>query len=535
MSANHPAWYCERIPSLSASAEAPDLVLLHGWGMSGEVWRGWLRLLRIRCNVILLDLPGFGRSAPQPYLSLDELLDQLKNYVPARAVLLGWSLGGALALAFTQKYREHCSAVMTIASNPCFVARHDWPTGMTPADFSGFQQALANNPRVTLKRFLGLQVTSGDNERELLRWLRLQSVAEDKDVLLWGLELLAQLDMRDALKNSRLLGAHIFGSCDALIPVQVAPAVAALAPNHWSILIDGAAHLPFVSHSELCWQHLDRLLAMAKLLPRAAAPQREKKSVAASFSRAANSYDGAAGLQRDVATQLLAQSGWLSARDDLRAGSRVLDIGCGTGVVSAQLAMTNDVVALDLAPGMLDFGRTHHSTPALQWLCGDAENLPLANQSIDAVFSSLAVQWCENLGAVFIELERVLRSGGTVSLSTLGPSTLMELREAWSAVDGYAHVNRFSDRTAIETALARTGLTITSWREEVRVLRYQELRELTRELKEIGAHNVNSARPDGLTSRVRLQRFSEAYEARRDAEGMLPATYQVWYLQLVKN
>jgi pimeloyl-[acyl-carrier protein] methyl ester esterase len=65
------------MPSLSASADAPDLVLLHGWGMSSEVWRAWLALLRIRCNVILLDLPGFGRSPAQPHVSLDELLDQL--------------------------------------------------------------------------------------------------------------------------------------------------------------------------------------------------------------------------------------------------------------------------------------------------------------------------------------------------------------------------------------------------------------------------------------------------------------------------
>ena len=524
----HPVWYRERIPSFMASADAPDLVLLHGWGMSSEVWRGWLALLRIRCNVILLDLPGFGRSAPQPQLSLDELLDQLKTNIPARSALLGWSLGGALALAFAQKYPEHCSALMTIASNPCFVAHGDWPSGMAPADFSGFQQSLANNPRVTLKRFLGLQASSGDNERELLRWLRLQPVSENKEVLAWGLDLLAQLDMRDALKKSSLLAAHIYGSCDALVPAQVAFAVAALAPTHWSILIDGAAHLPFVSHAELCWQHLDRLLSEAKLLQRNPVPQRQKKAVADSFSRAAHSYDSAAGLQREVAAQLF-------ARSNFRECSRVLDLGCGTGYFSAQLAARNEVIALDLAPGMVNFAREHYSTPTVQWLCGDAENLPLADESVDAVFSSLAVQWCENLGAVFIEIERVLRSGGTVSLSTLGPATLSELREAWSKVDARAHVNRFADRSAVEAGVRRANLTVVSWREEVRVLRYRELRELTRELKDIGAHNVNAARPGGLTSRARLQRFSAAYDAQRDAEDLLPATYQVWYLSLAKQ
>lgn len=520
-------WYCERIPALSASVDVPDLVLLHGWGMSSEVWRSWLVLLRIRCNVILLDLPGFGRSAPQPHLSLDELLDQLKDYVPAGAVILGWSLGGSLALAFTQKYPEHCSALMTMASNPCFVARSDWPNAMTPSDFAAFQHALAQDPRVRLRRFLGLQVSGGDNERELLRWLRQQPVAEDNDVLAWGLDLLAQLDMRNALQTSMLPGAHIFGSCDALVPAQVAFEVSKLAPAHFSILIDGAAHLPFVSHAELCWQHLDRLLALSRLLPRPLAPQRAKKSVAASFSRAASSYDGAAGLQRDVAATLLEQS-------HFSANGCVLDLGCGTGKISAQLAEHHDVVALDLAQGMVNFARACNASAKINWLCADAESLPLAANSVDAVFSSLALQWCENIGAVFAEIERVLRHGGTASITTLGPQTLHELRTAWRAADECVHVNQFIGREIIEKALRRTKLNIVSWREDVRVLRYSQLRELTRELKEIGAHNVNAARLDGLTSRARLQRFSTAYDALRDAEGALPATYQVWYLQLSK-
>ncbi len=521
-------WYCERVPAFAASADAPDLVLLHGWGLSSDVWRSWLALLRIRCNVILLDLPGFGRSAPQPQLSLDELLEQLKNYVPARAVILGWSLGGVLALAFTQKYPGHCTALMTIASNPCFVSRNDWPNAMAQADFEVFEQSLAQNPPVTLQRFLALQVRGGDNERELLRWLRRQSLAENSEALAWGLDLLAQIDARAALKSSSLLAAHIYGSCDALVPAQVALEVASLAPNHWSILIDGAAHLPFVSHAELCWQHLDRMLAAVNLLPRARAPQREKKSVAASFSRAARSYDGAAGLQRDVAAQLLEQS-------DFSGHARVLDLGCGTGAISVQLALHHEVLALDFAQGMLSFACARNTAAAVNWLCADAENLPLADNCIDAVFSSLSLQWCENLGAVFLEIERVLRSGGTAALSTLGPATLSELRMAWSAADERVHVNRFADRELVEKALRRTGLTLLSWREETRVLSYRELRELMRELKELGAHNVNAARPAGLTSRARLQRFSEAYDALRDAQGLLPATYQVWYLQLTKR
>lgn len=523
-----PTWYSERLPAFSSSASAPDLVLLHGWGMSAEVWRGWLPLLRRRCNVVLLDLPGFGCSPAQNNLSVDNLLDQLKYFVPKQAVLLGWSLGGELALAFDARFPGHCAALMMLACNPRFVADESWPTAMPAETFAQFQIQLMESPSATLRRFLSLQVRGGDEERDMLRWLRtVEPCGASVETLAWGLNLLQQMDVRDALKTCAIPTLCVYGSADALVPADVAASVAELVPKQWLVMLDGAAHLPFISHADLCWQHLDRLITIAKLRPRNAPLQRSKRAVAQSFSRAAASYDSAAQLQREVARQLLEQ---------INSHERgvLLDIGCGTGVVSAQLAQRHEVIALDVAQGMLQHARANIDSTSLQWLCGDAEDLPLSCSAIDTVFSSLALQWCENPGSAFAEIARVLRAGGTASISTLGPSTLHELRSAWRCVDDRVHVNEFAARELLENAILRAGLTVKSWREEIIVLRYAELRELTRELKALGAHNVNNARPDGLTSRARLRRFSAAYEALRDANGQLPATYQVWYLELEK-
>jgi len=521
-------WYSERLAAVADSDNAPDLVLLHGWGMSSAVWRHWLPLLRRRCNVILLDLPGFGRSPAQAALTVDALLDQLLEYIPRNSALLGWSLGGNIALAFSARFPGHCRALMTIACNPCFVAHNDWLPGMAPEIFRRFQIELGENADMAQRRFLGLQAKGSDGERQLLRWLRaLPASPTLPTTLSWGLDLLASLDVRAALRASALPAVHIYGSADVLVPVTVGRAVTVLAPEHWVVEMDRAAHLAFVSHSELCWQHLDRLLANAKLLKRPRAAQREKKSVAASFSRAASTYDTAATLQRAVADNLLAIV-------DAPAGGIVLDIGCGTGVASAELAKKFSVVGLDLAEGMLRFARANVVDENLNWLCGDAENLPLADHSVDAIFSSLAVQWCENIGAVFAELQRVLRPGGNAWISTLGPNTLHELRTAWSIVDERIHVNTFSAHETLLNAVQRSGLTLSLWREDNVVMKYAELRLLTRELKALGAHNVNSGRPDGLMSRQRLQKFTAAYEAQRAADNLLPATYQVYYLHLTK-
>lgn len=522
-------WYCERLPALNHSAEAGELVLLHGWGHTAEIWRGWLPCLRRRANVTLLELPGFGRSPFQPGLSVDALLDQLLAYVPEKAALLGWSLGGMLAAQFTLRYPRHCAALITIASNGCYVARDDWPAAQPQAEFEKFRERVARDPVDRMRRFEGLQVFGDSRERELLRELRaLRQSQPSPDALLWGLDMLGAIDTRAALQACRVPGLHIFGQNDALVPVACADAVAPLVPDQWIIAIEGAAHAPFLSQPELCWQHVDRALFEARLLRRLPSSLRRKAAVAESFSRAAPTYDDAAGLQRHVAARL-------QKKLPKKIDGALLDIGCGTGFVSAQLAVKAPTIALDFAAGMVTHGRAHHASAPIQWLCGDAENLPLASGSVGAVFSSLAIQWCENLGAVFSEITRVLTANGRATIATLGPDTLHELRAAWAAVDGHVHVNRFVDRETVEAALAGSGLQVARWDEEFVVQKYDELRELTRELKALGAHNVNAGRPVGLTGRARVRAFSAAYEEQRTQAGKLPATYQVWYLTLQKK
>lgn len=255
----------------------------------------------------------------------------------------------------------------------------------------------------------------------------------------------------------------------------------------------------------------------------------DKRRVAESFGRAASSYDQAAAFQRQVGNNLLAR---LPERFTPQS---IIDLGCGTGYFTRALTQRyqQPVIGLDLAEGMLRFA-SGHSPADSAWVVADAEALPLKPLSQDLIFSSLALQWCPDLDRALKQAAQALRPGGCLALSTLVEGTLTELQQAWQAVDGFVHVNRFMPLTDLQHLLATAGFGRWHCEMEEHVLRYPQLSGLTQELKALGAHNVNPGRPGGLTGRARLRALTQAYESFRQPAG-LPATYQVAQILLFKE
>ncbi|MDQ2076323.1 malonyl-ACP O-methyltransferase BioC [Marinimicrobium sp. ABcell2] len=510
-------------PALSEKPGDP-LVLLHGWGCDSGSWEPLLPVLRQFGDVIAIDLPGFGESAPVPGFDLGTVLQRLEDSLPPRATLIGWSLGGMLAVALAERCPDKVQRVVTLASNLAFVARADWPAAMAPAINRRFNAGFKADPAATWRRFTGLMAQGDSEERTLLKELRKAFSGPDVSAHTWSeaLQLLAQLDNRERFARLPQPGLHLYAEADALVPLAAAEAVPQLNNRQTVAVIPGAGHALHWSRPVEVVEHIGRFL-------RRDAGQLDKRRVANSFSRAASSYDRVARLQRAVSERLLE----LLPKSAVEA-TRILDLGCGTGYITERLAQNRpgaQVLGLDLAEGMLHFARGQRSMPA-QWLCADAEALPLAPDSLDLVYSSLSIQWCEQVSGLFNELQRVIMPGGTLAFSTLGPGTLRELKQAWQAVDGYVHVNRFLPMEDLEAALTAAGFVDIQWHREERVLHYAQLGDLTRELKALGAHNVNRGGPEGLTGRHKIAALKEAYELFR-VDGQLPASYDVYYCQAV--
>ncbi|WP_312181040.1 pimeloyl-ACP methyl ester esterase BioH [Pantoea sp. CTOTU46764] len=229
-----------------------DLVLLHGWGLNAEVWQNMIPRLSPHFRLHLVDLPGFGRSQNFGPLTLAEMAQQLLPQLPDRAVLLGWSLGGLVAsqLALTQPQRV--AALITVASSPCFTARDEWP-GIKPETLQNFQQQLSTDFQRTVERFLALQTMGTENARQDARQLKevvLSQPMPSVGVLEGGLEILRQDDLRAALDDLPLPFLRIYGYLDGLVPRRIAEELDARWPDSSSVVMEKAAHAPFISHAD---------------------------------------------------------------------------------------------------------------------------------------------------------------------------------------------------------------------------------------------------------------------------------------------
>ncbi|SJM91413.1 malonyl-ACP O-methyltransferase BioC [Crenothrix polyspora] len=250
----------------------------------------------------------------------------------------------------------------------------------------------------------------------------------------------------------------------------------------------------------------------------------DKQQLKQAFSQSALSYDSVTQLQRTIGNALLQHL------EITRTTDSVADLGCGTGFLTAELVAMlrcERMVAVDLALPMLYAAR--HKLSALNkvtYVCADAEKLPFLNQSFDSIFSNLMLQWCVDLAAIFTEIKRTLKPNGQLIFSIFGPATLQELKHAWAAVDDYSHVNYFYALHELEQFLQDAGFEIIKTHQQHYISQYDSVWALMKELKAIGAHNVNSQRNKQLTSKSQLHAMLAAYPHNKDSTGVC-ATFEV--------
>ncbi|TQV75152.1 pimeloyl-ACP methyl ester esterase BioH [Aliikangiella marina] len=241
-------------PYVFTSGKGPNLVLIHGWGLHGGIWETVLPMLEESFTIHNIDLPGFGRSpVHNGEYTLDYLVEAVAEVMPDDANVIGWSLGGLVATGIALDIPKKVNRLITVASNPCFVATDDWQYGMQAKILESFIDYLEEDYETTLIRFLGIQTMGSATQKEDIKKLK-EAVflhgQPSKKALRGGLQILHDMNLIGRLAQLTQPVLRMYGRLDSLVPAKVADDVAGYLPESQSIVYRKAAHAPFLSASD---------------------------------------------------------------------------------------------------------------------------------------------------------------------------------------------------------------------------------------------------------------------------------------------
>ncbi len=230
----------------------PVLALVHGWGMNARVFDMLAELLADDVEVRALNLPGHGGREPLANNTLQSWADDLAQQLPDGATLLGWSLGGQVAMRAALDHPEKVGRLILLAATPKFVATGEWPHAMATTDLNQFAAALLADTQATLLRFLSLQTRGMEGQKAMLQQLRQTLLAAPEvhpAALSAGLQMLAKNDLRDAARQLRQPALIVHGALDTLSAPTAGAWLANALPDARHVELPRAAHAPHLSHA----------------------------------------------------------------------------------------------------------------------------------------------------------------------------------------------------------------------------------------------------------------------------------------------
>ncbi len=243
-----------------------SLVLIHGWGFGRCIWNSFIPCLEDRWRVTSIDLPGYGASgklvfADNDKTNINQIVKRIDPDIPENSILLGWSLGGLIAMKLAS-VRKDIKSLVLIANSPCFLNKSDWQHGVEPVDFNQLTSLLSKDKTKTLQKFAGLVAMGDKQPRQTINMLSecVGNNTPDLETLQTGLELLSKEDARHAMANQHCPTGMIFGENDVLVRRSTAEAVRAIRPDINTIEITESGHAPFLSRPQETADALTKLM-----------------------------------------------------------------------------------------------------------------------------------------------------------------------------------------------------------------------------------------------------------------------------------
>ena len=240
------------------------LLMIHGWGVNSEIWVSLVDELKLFASVYLIDLPGMGGSSSISPYTLDNIAKEIKANVPIKKCnILGWSLGGQVAMSMAIRMPEIIEKLILMSTTPCFVEKKDWPYGVNKNFFLNFEIEAKQNLNNTLMKFFLIQTRDINDSKNVMRFLKntfIEISDDNKSGMQSALNVLKETDLRNEIKKIDKPTLIITGDKDRLTSLKASIWLYEKIKRAKLKEIKGANHMPFISHRETMTESVKKFL-----------------------------------------------------------------------------------------------------------------------------------------------------------------------------------------------------------------------------------------------------------------------------------
>lgn len=238
--------------------------LIHGWAANRHVFDDWRGRLPAEWHIEAVDLPGHGGAPFDAPFDLSRAANALAAKISTPAHLFGWSLGGLLALITAARHPEKVRSLCLTASFAKFLAAPDYPEGLAQPALAKMVGLFQADYAKYMKQFLQLQLLNAPDAAEIVARV-LPDVAKlgAPAALQSALEAAEAADARPLLAQIHCPVLLVYGGKDAITPPRMGEYLHRYLPHSRLLILDKAAHAPFLSHADEFAAHYRRFIEEA--------------------------------------------------------------------------------------------------------------------------------------------------------------------------------------------------------------------------------------------------------------------------------
>ena len=233
------------------------LLFIPGWGMNSNIFLPLIDCMdKHKHECILIDLPGVGLNSDISNISSDLILEIIQKNKLEEFDILGWSLGGQVAVKILNQIElSKQNKIFLVSSTPKFTNNQNWQSGLYENIFIKFSQELSKSPEKTIRKFITLQTYKSEHSKEIIENIIINIVDKKLNIeaLNKHLKMMIADDLREMFEIlSRCKTFLIAGRNDYIVPIASQYFMLEQYTIVKSLIIDKAGHIPFLSHTELC-------------------------------------------------------------------------------------------------------------------------------------------------------------------------------------------------------------------------------------------------------------------------------------------